>query len=146
MERYYTINEAAMLTGLTTRTLRSYLKMDILTGEKVESVWKFTEEDLSSFLSNPNVKPSILAKKRSIVYDFLVDEEKRVNEICSIIDLYIGDNEAEEISNFFCERINNDNAGEKIRFSYERNGKHARFILSGYEEYVMELLNGYYNR
>ena len=30
MEKYYTLNEVAMMTGLTTRTLRNYLKMNVV--------------------------------------------------------------------------------------------------------------------
>ena len=47
MEKYYTLNEVAMMTGLTTRTLRNYLKMNVLKGEKVDGVWKFTEEEFA---------------------------------------------------------------------------------------------------
>ena len=43
MEKYYTLNEVAMMTGLNTRTLRNYLKMDVLKGEKIDGIWKFSE-------------------------------------------------------------------------------------------------------
>ncbi|MDE6128623.1 MAG: helix-turn-helix domain-containing protein [Lachnospiraceae bacterium] len=53
--RYYTMNEAAMMTGFTTRTLRNYISAEILDGEKMEGVWKFSAEDFINFISNPNV-------------------------------------------------------------------------------------------
>ena len=44
----YNLNEIAMITGLTTRTLRNYLKADLLKGAKISGSWSFTEEELDS--------------------------------------------------------------------------------------------------
>ena len=41
----YTINDIAMMTGLTTRTIRNYIKLGILNGEKEDGVWRFSAED-----------------------------------------------------------------------------------------------------
>ena len=143
MEKYYTLNEVAMMTGLTTRTLRNYIKMNVLKGEKCDGVWKFTEEDFAEFIQNPYVKPSLQAKNKAIVFDFLAQNEKRANEICTIIDAYVASHEAEEISAFFCEEINKRN-DSNINFSFEKNGSYVRVILKGYEDAVMEILNAYY--
>ncbi len=139
----YTINDVAMMTGLTTRTLRNYIKMEILRGEKIDGVWKFTGDDISNFITNQNVKPSIQAKNKSIVFDFLAVDNKRQNEICTILDLYIDEAEANEISTLFCKKINTSES-KKIKFNFERNGKNTRIILSGDEDVVMEILNTYY--
>lgn len=141
----YTINEVAMMTGLTTRTLRNYIKLGILKGEKLDGIWKFSAEDISDFISNPAVKPSVQAKNKSLVFDFLALDSKKTNEICSILDLYVEKEESEEICSFFCNNINQCK-DTKIRFNYERNGKNTRIILSGYEDVVMDLLNAYYER
>lgn len=141
----YTINDVAMMTGLTTRTLRTYLKLGILNGEKENGVWRFAAEDVSSFIAHPSVKPSIQAKSRGIVFDFLADESKRENGICTVLDLYIGDEEAKSVSEFFCNGINRLGGGS-VKFSYERNGKNTRIILSGQEEAVTELMAGFYGR
>ena len=117
MEKYYTLNEVAMMTGLTTRTLRNYLKMNVLKGEKLDGAWKFTEEEFAEFIQNPYVKPSLQAKNKAIVFDFLAQNEKRINEICTVIDVCVDSHEAEEISSFFCEEINKRNEGN-INFSY----------------------------
>lgn len=145
MEKYYTISEVATMTGLTTRTLRTYLKANMLNGEKIDGVWRFTEENFSEFIANPNIKPSIQAKNKAIIYDFLAQNDKKLNEICSIIDLYVDTEEAEEISAFFCNTINSYDAGG-IRFSFEREGKNVRVILRGHEDAVMDILNAYYHR
>ena len=144
MEIYYTLNEVAMMTGLNTRTLRNYLKMDVLKGEKIDGIWKFSECEFSDFISNPYVKPSLQAKSKAIVFDFLNEKEKQLNEICTILDLHVDLTESDEISEFFCTE-RNKRPEEKITFSFERNGAYTRVILRGYEDTVMEILNAYYN-
>ena len=143
MEKYYTLNEVAMMTGLNTRTLRNYLKMDVLKGEKIDGIWKFSECEFADFISNPYVKPSLQAKSKAIVFDFLNEKEKQLNEICTILDLHVDLTESDEISEFFCTE-RNKRPEEKITFSFERNGAYTRVILRGYEDTVMEILNAYY--
>lgn len=139
----YTINELAVMTGLTTRTLRNYIKMDILKGEKVDGIWRFTVEEISDFVGNPYVKPSIQAKSKSVLFDFLAEDKKQQNEICIVLDLHIAEGESKEVSAFFCKEINQCEGG-KIRFNYEMDGKNTRVILSGYEDIVMGILKKYY--
>lgn len=144
MEKYYTINEVAVMTGLTTRTLRNYLKMDILKGEKIDGIWQFTEEEFAEFLQNPYVKPSLQAKNKAIVFDFLAQNKKCKNEICTMLDVCVEHSEAEEISSFFCKEINKRKE-ENLKFSFEQNGSYVRVILRGYEDAVMEILSAYYS-
>ncbi|MBE5877204.1 MAG: helix-turn-helix domain-containing protein [Lachnospiraceae bacterium] len=146
MEKFYTINELALMTGLTTRTLRNYLQMNVLTGEKVNGAWQFTEEDISEFLANPSVQPSIQAKKNAVVFDFLADRKKKTNEICFVLDVNVSAEEAEEISGFFCEKINQLGGNSRIRFSFERNGESVRVMLTGEEIQVKQLLEEYYQK
>lgn len=145
MEKDFTLNEVSIMTGLTTRTLRNYLKMNMLSGEKREGTWYFTEEDISELLSNPNIRPGIQAKKRAVVFDFLAETKKKYNEICTILDLQIDDDRAEKVTDFFCGEINKMQ-GEKIAFSFEKAGKSVRVILRGNDCAVMKLLNAYYGK
>ena len=141
----YNIKELAMMTGLTTRTLRNYLRSGLLNGDKIDGMWQFTAENISDFISNPIVKPSIQAKNKAIIFNFLADDHKKEDSICTILDLHVSAAEADKISAFFCEQISHINSGN-IRFSYERNRTNSRIILSGSEEAVQELLNAYYKR
>ena len=143
MDKYYTLNDLALMTGLTTRTLRNYLKMGVLKGERIEGIWKFTEEEIAEFFENPYVISGIRAKNRAIVFDFLAQNKKQDNEICTILDLHVEQEEAEEISAFFCEEVGKRE--EKIKLSFEKNGAYVRVILRGYEDSVMEILNKYYH-
>ncbi len=140
----FNLNEIAMMTGLTTRTLRNYLKMDLLKGEKIDGNWSFTDEELDAFLSNPAVKQAVKTKRNAIVYDFLSDPFKKSNRICTIMDFPVSDAEALETATFFCGLINKN--GSDITFTYNPEKGFARFILSGSEDQVTDLMRAYYDR
>ena len=140
MNKTYTINELSIMTGLTTRTLRNYVKDGLLKGGKSTGQWLFTEEDISSFVSHPSVHPSIQAKNRAIIYDFLGNDRKKTNEICTIMDFYISQDEASEIVQNICTTISTSNL-ENIRFSYECHDQHTRIILCGYSDTIVHLTN-----
>mgnify|MGYP003291046468 FL=1 len=146
MEKYYTINEISIMTGLTTRTIRNYLKSGLINAEKINGIWMFSHVDFSDMLANPAIKPSIQAKNNAVVYDFLVDNKKKINKTCTIIDLYIDDTESNETSEFFCNTINSLSETGELSFKFEKNGRNVRVILSGTEETVIDILNKYYNR
>ena len=74
---YYVLGHVKVITGLSERTLRSYISLGLLKGEKINGMWHFTEEQLGEFLVNPSVRPSILAKKHAIIWDFLADSKKK---------------------------------------------------------------------
>ena len=78
---YYLINHLVLSTGLTDRTIRNYISNGILQGEKINGLWHFTPEQVEAFICHPAVRPSILAKQNSAIYDFLLDDKK---ENCGI--------------------------------------------------------------
>ena len=51
-EEYYTVEEVAGKIGVTSRTIRNYLKQGKLKGRKIGGRWRFSSEDIESFLSN----------------------------------------------------------------------------------------------
>ena len=140
----YNLNEVAMITGLTTRTLRNYLKLNLLNGEKIDGNWSFTEEELEAYIADPSVKQAILAKQHAVVYDFLADPFKKTNRICTIMDFPVSVEEALGIAQFFGKEINDH--GSDIEFRYINEKYFARFILSGSEDQVHDLMQAYYAR
>ena len=65
MENKYDLNDLALMTGFTTRTLRNYLTQGLLEGEKENGVWQFTPEQLDRFFSEPFVKEGLRIKENS---------------------------------------------------------------------------------
>ena len=140
----YNLNQAAMITGLTTRTLRNHLKQGLLKGEKVDGNWRFTEEALDKYIADPSVKQVILARQHAVVYDFLADPFKKTNRICTIMDFPVSTDEALGIAQFFSKEITDH--GSDIEFRYINEKHYARFILSGSEGQVADLMKAYYER
>lgn len=137
---YYLINQLSLITGLTDRTLRNYISAGILEGEKVNGTWHFTIEQIEAFITHPSVRPSILAKNNSLVYDFLIERHEQRSEMCVILDIPGKNKNA--ISSYFCDRISNENF-HNIRFSFDGISDSARVILKGNTEDVLQLVNGF---
>ena len=52
MKEFYSINELAVMTGFTTRSLRNFIQMEFLKGEKVNGEWQFSTEQIENFFSS----------------------------------------------------------------------------------------------
>ena len=137
---YYLINHLVLLTGLTDRTIRNYISSGILQGEKINGLWHFTPEQVEHFICHPAVRPSILAKQHSIVYDFLLCKKNSNYEVCMILD--IPQRSKQEIAEYFCYRISNEEY-QNIHFSFDSVEQVFRVILKGKTAEVLRLVNDF---
>ena len=140
---YYNINSIVMISGLTDRTIRSYISSGILTGEKINGLWHFTPEQVEAFLRHPTVRPSILAKNNGLVYDFLLEDKKQKQETCIMLDLPGTDEK--EVAEFFCYAISNGDYSD-LQFRFDSISGTPRVILRGRPDQVLALVNAYYSR
>lgn len=136
MEKTYTMQDVATMTGLTTRTLRTYQQQGFLRGEKENGVWRFTDEALEGFFRNPVVLPAIRARQHSVVYDFVLQNRKPRDELCAVWDIRTEDGEA--VSAFLCAEMERR---QGLRFTFLQTGETARVILCGEPEAALDLLN-----
>lgn len=141
MDKTYDLNELAMMTGFTTRTLRNYLTQGLLKGNKENGVWQFTIEDIESFFAEPYVKEGMRIKRSSLVFDFLADSKKAGGRTCVILDKAVTRKEGDAISAFFCKQMED---ASDIAFNYGWDNGHSRVILSGAEDQVARILKTYY--
>lgn len=138
METFYTINEVALMTGLTSRTIRNYIRMGLLHGEKVCGVWRFPPDAVARFLDHPSVSPSIQAKRNAIVLDFMADQKKKTSQMCVILDL--PEEEAQAVADFFTRQYNTGSYGHDLRFAFQSTEAYVRVILKGQTGDVERLL------
>lgn len=143
MKEFYTLNDLAMITSLTTRTLRNHLRQGTLSGEKIDGIWTFTDEQIQDFLALPAVRQSVEARRNAPVFDFLADNHKRANRACVILDYVTDDREAMALSRFYCDCANR---ASDIELRIGNTPGHTRVILSGGEDTVMDILEAYYRR
>lgn len=142
MKDTYTISDAVAITGLSDRTIRHYISQKVLDGEKIDGAWRFTAEQLSAFMNDPNILPGIRAKKNAIVYDFMAETRRREQELCLLADLPGEDSQA--VYTFFCDAISTGGYGS-IRFSFDSLGGHTpRVILKGQPDEVLGLMQRFY--
>ena len=144
MKDAFSINDLAMITGLSTRTIRTYITTGFLSGEKIDGAWVFTHEQVLAFIENKAVQPSIKAKKNAIVFDFLGTKPYNNDKMCTILDLAA--KEALTASVFFCEKISECSPEAELRFASDPVGTGVRLILSGSPKDVMNLMNQYYDK
>lgn len=137
---YYVLNHIVMFTGLSERTVRSHIATGFLKGEKINGIWHFTPEEVENFINHPAVKPGILAKSNSLVYDFLLNTSKKEDEMVVVLD--IPNKNKIEISKLFCKEIC-EGGYNNIRFSFGDLSGINRVILSGEALNVMKLLEFY---
>ncbi len=142
----YTLEQLSIITGLTTRTLRSYLSQGLLHGSKQNGKWTFTDEQVEHFLNQSVVSQLLHTKKLAHVYDFLGQRHKSISELCVVLDLPATPAAAEEAAAFFCSAVNNCPEGSRVHFSFEWDAGCARLILTGPESIVQPILAGWYAR
>ena len=144
MKDTFSINDVAMITGLSTRTIRNYIALGFLSGEKVNGAWTFTDKQVEEFTQDKAVKPSIKAKKNAIVFDFLGAKPEKQDKMCTILDLTF--QESISASVFFCKKISELDPSSEFHFASEPLGTGVRLILSGSPSDVLGLISQYYSR
>lgn len=140
-EKNYDLNDLALMSGFTTRTLRNYLNRGYLKGRKINGMWQFTPEEADSFFSDPFVKEGLRIKRNSAVFDFLADVSKKDERSCAVLDIPASLKKGNAVSAFFCEKMNEVN---DVQFSFGWNRDVCRVILSGSADAVQYLLQAYY--
>lgn len=146
MKEFFTINDVAVMTGFTTRSLRMFIQQGFLEGEKVDGKWSFTAEQFNAFISNPNIKEGIRIKNNAVIYDFLATFEKPENQACVILDLNIfSADELEEINSYFCNAMSGENV-HSAKMKMEKQKNSVRIILSGPEDFISDLMKNWYER
>ena len=144
MKESFTINDLAMMTGLSTRTIRNYMGLGFLSGEKINGCWRFTDEQVEAFTQNKAVQSAIKAKKNAVVFDFLGTRPYNGDRMCVVLDLAASD--AMGASLFFCGKISDCSPEAELHFASEAVGTGVRLILTGSPRDVMSLLNQFYDR
>ena len=143
MEKKYNLNDVALMTGFTTRTLRNYLLGGILKGEKIDGVWRFSEEDLDAFFKEPYVKEGVRIKRSGVVFDFLAGKGAKTARTCAILDVPAKLKEGRAISTFFCDKMND---ASDVVFTFDWDKGVCRVILAGDAEQVAGLVRAFNER
>ncbi len=86
MEKLYTVEDVAQMTGLTSRTIRNYLADGRLTGRKVGAQWRFTEENISAIFTEADARQPVRSAAADEVQNFLNPQSRSSVTVCSVVD------------------------------------------------------------
>ena len=129
MKTIYSIDDISKMTMLSTRTIRNYIKLGLLNGSKTNGYWQFTSDDISKFMNNDYVTQSLNTKRNSLIYDYILNDCKSINSVCSIYDYPVENNvEAKSLYNKILKKINS-NEYNNLKFSYNYSNNMVRIIL-----------------
>ena len=128
---HYTLAELALMTGYSTRSLRTFYRQGLLTGTMAEGKYFFSEEDLEHFMTQPFIETGLKTKARMRVQHFLEEEHTRQPSSCLIHDEPDRE-QAEQLNRILLEYINRECQND-VSYNYHFDGKKkmARFIFIG---------------
>lgn len=135
-EKLYTVADVAQVTGLTSRTIRNYLKDGTLTGQKIGVQWRFTEDEIKKLFSRQS--PGQRSPSQ-IVRSFLGEQDRTRAAACVLFD-FPGISELEgmelyqRMQELCCEGVSS------MSYEYHDESRLLRVALSGDTEAVMDLL------
>ena len=135
----YTIKELSLMSGLTDRTLRNYLKLGFLKGEKKEGVWYFSVDQIESFFTQDVVVAAMESNRKALVFDFLANDKKDKNAACIILDL--PEDDSGRVSSFFCDAVSKRNG---LTMTFTKKKHRNRVILVGDEDTVYAVISEYH--
>ena len=139
-KKLYTVDDVAKMFGLTSRTIRTYIKNGLLQGTKVGGQWRFTEEDLGKLLKTDEhakvMKKNVQLQLNSFINSSYEGKCGETN-ICTIIDHFADSDTITKLSKELIAVINTgEYSGAKFNFESLPSQNKARFILYGSADYI----------
>lgn len=147
IEKLFTVEDIANITGLTTRTIRNYLKSGSLEGKKIGGQWRFTMFNIEKLFNNGSVTKDIQNNKKQQILDFIDGVNTDMSgsiQVCTIVDYYCENAElAKKMSDKLITVINSNEfnkGGSKYSYDYDNKEGKARFTLFGNPSFIVATL------
>lgn len=140
--KYYSVQDIAKVTGLTSRTIRNYIKDGKLKGKKIGSQWRFTEEDVKSLFNTPEVSGKIKDFFNKSLNDLL--DSNRENEQYFLFRKEVGINkykDAKSLMDNFKEFLNEEHDLFKLTVDIVDTKYVIKIVMKSSEENIKLLKN-----
>lgn len=134
---FYDMNSLSMMTSLTTRTLRNYIKLGLLHGRMVKGKWQFSEIEIEEFFKEKFVEAELIIKLKGMVNDYL--NTVNADQSCFVVDLERTAQLDDKIQHIL-DIVNQENT---IRFSYLKTATktHARLCVISKPMTIKKIIN-----
>ena len=139
-EKLYTAEDVVQITGLTLRTIRSYIKSGKLKGRRIGVQWRFTAADIEALFETPETPEADKEKERP-------EERARAprSSACVIVDM---PGVTEQEARFLFGRLQSLAAvyqdGPKrleLSYEYDENREQARYVFNGAIDSACAMMN-----
>lgn len=139
LEKLYTVKDIAIMTGLTERTIRNYIKDGKLRGKKIGVQWRFTEDDIKKLFEAESVSNNIMENNHDRVFNFLKSKPKPDTGAVIINVPVASEDELEAKVQQIVELVNRN---ENLEFSYQylKKDRIAQFTLIGNIKTIHEFM------
>lgn len=138
-QKLYTVADVAELTGLTSRTIRNYLKDGTLRGRKIGVQWRFTEEDINRLFSEVDGEGQKVIQIEDVISAFLKDTQKQQTEGCLLLDIPLLEREGRGHGKQQFMELAEQAGGELIAVCEEmEEGRILRIALQGDTQKIQE--------
>ena len=135
-EKLYTVADVAQVTGMTSRTIRNYLKDGTLTGQKIGVQWRFTEDEIKKLFSRQTPGQS---SPSQIVRGFLGEQGRESDAFCALLD-FPGVTELDGMELYQKLQEKRGAGIDSMSYEYHDEGQLLRVAVSGDTGAVMDLL------
>ncbi|MCI7132086.1 MAG: helix-turn-helix domain-containing protein [Lachnospiraceae bacterium] len=135
-EKLYTVADVAQVTGMTSRTIRNYLKDGTLTGQKIGVQWRFTEDEIKKLFSRQTPGQS---SPTQVVKGFLGEQERQKACFCALLD-FPGVTELDGMELYRKLQEERGEGIDSMSYEYHDEGQLLRIAVSGDTGAVMDLL------
>lgn len=144
LEQLFTVEDIANMTSMSDRTIRNYLRNGLLKGRKIGGQWRFTMQDIKTFLDGGEVMKEMKKKQKQEIFDFVEGVNSKLTgerQTCVIVDLYISQKEATGLNEKICDFIA-ENMFSNMRFDYDYSDeeKRARFTILASPKTAIKIL------
>ncbi|MBO5303653.1 MAG: helix-turn-helix domain-containing protein [Lachnospiraceae bacterium] len=86
-QKLYTVADVAELTGLTSRTIRNYLKDGTLHGRKIGVQWRFTEADINRLFTESGAGVQKKQQPEDVISGFMENRAHQKKKGCLLVDI-----------------------------------------------------------
>lgn len=139
MEKLYAVKDVAIMTGLTERTIRNYIKDGRLKGKKIGVQWRFSEDDINNLFEDENVSNKITESNHSKVLEFIKGEVEP-NTGAVVLNIPVTGKEELEGKLQRVIQLINENVNLKFSYQYFEKVGIAQFILIGNIKLLQEFM------
>lgn len=131
---FYSVNDIAEMTRLSTRTIRRFIKDGNLKGRKIGGQWRFTDEDYIKFLDTSDVSNQINLMNKEIIQKYINNDISNMDlkNSKSLVINFCSFNDQSELDVFKNKMI------KIFNVEYEKKGNSLN--LTQLENYILKIV------